>query len=77
MQLIRVHRGIYAVGHLPASVVDRAAAAVLACGPQAVLSHDSALALWGLRRQWPPEFEVTVPSRPPRAGGSSLTEATR
>jgi hypothetical protein len=34
-------------------------AAVLACGAGAVLSHDSAAALWGLRR-WPEIPEVTT-----------------
>jgi hypothetical protein len=40
--------------------VALAMAAVLACGEGAVLSHDSAPALWGLRR-WPPVPEVTAP----------------
>jgi hypothetical protein len=35
-----------------------AAAAILACGPNAVLSHDSAAALWGVRT-WPRQPEVT------------------
>lgn len=58
-RLIRVHAGVYAVGHLPPAPVDRAAAAVLACGPTAVLSHASAATLWGIRRTWPDRFEVT------------------
>jgi hypothetical protein len=37
-----------AVGHAPALPQDRAAEALLACGPDAVLSHCSALALWGI-----------------------------
>jgi very-short-patch-repair endonuclease len=36
-------------------------AAVLACGPGAVLSHRSAAALWGLGR-WQRQLEVTAPS---------------
>ena len=36
-------------------------AAVLACGPGAVLSHRSAAALWGLAR-WPHTLEVTAPT---------------
>jgi hypothetical protein len=59
-RLITVHAGVYAVGHPEISSRARAAAAVLACGPDAVLSHDSAAALWGLRR-WPPRPEVTSP----------------
>lgn len=38
-------------------------AAVLACGPGAVLSHRSAAALWGLRRGGPARTEVTVQRR--------------
>jgi hypothetical protein len=58
-RLYRVHRGVYAVGRAPVVVLDRAAAAVLACGAHAALSHASALALWDLGR-WPGRFEVTV-----------------
>ena len=58
-RLIAVHVGVYAVGYRRVEPVARGAAAVLACGPTAVLSHDSAAALWGLRR-WPRIPEVTV-----------------
>jgi very-short-patch-repair endonuclease len=47
-RLIAVHRGVYAVGHLPPSPHAKSMAAVLACGPHAVLSHRSAGALYGL-----------------------------
>lgn len=63
---MRVHAGVYAVGYIRAEPVARAMAAVLACGEGAVLSHDSAAALWGLRR-WPeiPEvIAVTYRRRP-------------
>ncbi len=51
-ELIRIHAGVYAVGYRRVEPVARAMAAVLACGQGALLSHDSAAALWGLRR-WP------------------------
>jgi very-short-patch-repair endonuclease len=60
-RLVRVYRGVYAVGHIPPSPYARAMAAVLACGPGAVLSHRSAAALWGLIR-WPATLEVTAPT---------------
>lgn len=60
-RLHRVHRGVYAVGRPPKSVLERASAAVLACGPRAVLSHRSALALWDLTQTWPSRLDVTVP----------------
>src|SRR3954454_20998339 len=59
--LIRLHRGVYDVGHRALTVESRWMAAVLAYGPTAVLSHRSAGQLWGLypRREISPE--VTVP----------------
>jgi len=47
-RLHRVHLGVYAVGHPAVSRRGRWLAAVLACGSDAVLSHRSAAALWGL-----------------------------
>jgi very-short-patch-repair endonuclease len=67
-RLIAVHAGVYAVGHLPTSPIDRAAGALLACGPGAVLSHGSAASLWGIRKTWSAPFDVTVPSDRPRRG---------
>lgn len=68
--LIRVQRGVYAVGHRPRTSESRWMAAVLALGPDAVLSHRAAAELWRLvpvtRR-----LDVTVPGaagRRPREG---------
>jgi very-short-patch-repair endonuclease len=66
-ELIVVHAGVYAVGAPRRTALARAAAAVLACGPGATLSHESALALWDLR-QWPPTPEVTAPGERRRPG---------
>jgi very-short-patch-repair endonuclease len=44
-----LHRGVYAVGRPHVTPYGRWMAAVLACGPEAVLSHGSAAALWGIR----------------------------
>jgi hypothetical protein len=41
-KLFRVHYGVYAVGRPARLPVERAAAAVLACGPGAAVSHRSA-----------------------------------
>ncbi len=48
-RLVRIHGGVYRVGPMP---MPRAAeaAAVLACGPDALISHGSALTMLGLRR---------------------------
>src|SRR5438270_9415177 len=48
-RLHRVHRGVYAVGRPPVMPLERAAAAVLACGHNAALAHRSGLSLWDLR----------------------------
>jgi very-short-patch-repair endonuclease len=44
-----VWRGVYAVGRHELSQLGRWMAAVLACGPDAVLSHASAAELWEIR----------------------------
>ena len=41
-KLQRLHRGVYAIGLAPISLEATYMAAVLACGPKAVLSHRSA-----------------------------------
>jgi hypothetical protein len=61
--LIRVHRGVYRVGHCAPSVEARYLAAVWACGDDAVLSGQAAGHLWGLLRGRPPEPEVTAPAK--------------
>lgn len=43
-----LHRGVYAVGHPALPPRGRELAALLACGPNAVLSHRSAATLWDL-----------------------------
>jgi uncharacterized protein DUF559/transcriptional regulator with AbiEi antitoxin domain of type IV toxin-antitoxin system len=58
-RFIRVHTRVYAVGHLPMSPLSQASAAVLACGPRALLSHGSAAALWGMAKSWPSPPEVS------------------
>jgi very-short-patch-repair endonuclease len=47
-RLLRIHRGVYAVGHARLTQRGRWMGAVLACGPDALLSHRSAAALWDL-----------------------------
>jgi very-short-patch-repair endonuclease len=58
-RLRRVHRGVYTIGHRLLTQDGRWMAAVLACGPGAVLSHRAAAALWGMRGGT--RVEVTVP----------------
>ena len=60
--LHRLHRGVYSVGHTRLSVKGRWTAAVLACGPDAVLSHRSAAALHDIQRIPGGRIDVTAPS---------------
>jgi len=61
-RLRRMHRGIYLAAPLPAPLTPEMAA-VLACGDSAVLSHESAAALWGLRPRPDGDVDVTVAGR--------------
>lgn len=58
-----IHSGVYCVGGAPPTRERRWAAAVLAGGPGAVLSHLSAAALWALAQVDPLVIDVTVPGR--------------
>jgi very-short-patch-repair endonuclease len=66
-RLHRLYRGVYAVGHTNLSNKGRILAAVFACGPSAVASHESAAYLWSLSPRCPPSVHVTVPSYAGRA----------
>lgn len=56
-----VWRGIYAVGRPELTTQGRWLAAVLSCGPAALLSHESAAALWMMRPSTTKPIHVTVP----------------
>jgi hypothetical protein len=58
-----MHTGVYAVGHTVLTRNGRWMAAVLACGPGAVLSHRDAAALHGLRPSSRARIDVTVRGR--------------
>ncbi len=55
-----LHRGVYAVGHRRLRPEGHRLAAVLACGPGAVLSHTSAAAHWGLLNSDQQRIDVTA-----------------
>jgi very-short-patch-repair endonuclease len=57
-----VRRGVYAVGRPETSPHGRWMAALLACGPGAVLSHGSAAALWGFGGEPRNLVEVSLPT---------------
>jgi hypothetical protein len=67
-RLFRVHQGVYALGRPPSLPLEHAAAAVLACGPGAALSHGSAFTLWGFTSRWRVPLHITCPTRRKRPG---------
>jgi hypothetical protein len=58
--LVARYPGVYAIAPAREDPPALAAAAVLACGPHAALSHTSAAYLWGFQRYWEPPPEVTM-----------------
>ena len=60
-RLHRVHVGVYAVGHQALTPASRRLAAVLSCGPGALLSHVSAAAASALRIADGRDVHVSVP----------------
>lgn len=70
-QLVLLHRGVFAVGHRRIGLYGEWMAAVLACGPRAVLSYGTAAQLWGIRGSRRP-IEVTRVSGHRRPHGVRL-----
>jgi very-short-patch-repair endonuclease len=60
-RLHRIHRGVYAVGHARLSFEGRCMAAALALGGGAVVSHQSAAALWGMLKPRGGPIHITLP----------------
>ena len=60
-RFIRVHRGVYRLRDYPSTPRDDLAAAWLAVGRDAVVSHESALALLDLSDVIPNAMHITVP----------------
>jgi very-short-patch-repair endonuclease len=71
-RLVRRRRGVYTMGHRLLTREGQWMAAVLACGPETVLSHRSAAALWGLRPATGGDIEVTVPPDRCRRRGDGI-----
>ena len=78
-RLHRLHRGVYLVGHPVAPPLARELAALLACGPGAVLSHRTAGELWGLlpAGEGNREVDITVVGRNPRHPGIRVHRVRR
>jgi very-short-patch-repair endonuclease len=72
-RLHRLHRGVYAVGHRSLSWRGRWTAAVFACGDGAILSHRSAVELWGFLRPRAGPIDVSVRGRTGRKLREGIT----
>lgn len=57
----RIARGIYRLIHFPTSRFEDLYAALLRAGSEAVISHESALAVYGLSDVLPSQVHVTIP----------------
>jgi predicted transcriptional regulator of viral defense system len=62
-RLHRIHQTVYSLTPRVMTERGKFMAAVLACGPDAVLSHRSAAYLWGLVDSWEEPIDVTAPNR--------------
>jgi predicted transcriptional regulator of viral defense system len=62
-RLHRIRPGVYAVGRPQITRYGRWMAAVLSCGPRAVLSHRSAAALWQIHTPRDDQIHLSVPVR--------------
>jgi len=58
-----IHQTVYSLTPRVMTQRGKFMAAVLACGPDAVLSHRSAAYLWGLVDSWEEPIDVTAPNR--------------
>jgi very-short-patch-repair endonuclease len=76
--LHRLHRGVYAVGHLALVPLAREMAAVLACGAKAAISHRSAAVVWHLLpASEDADIDVTVLTGKGRRAGLRIHKSTR
>lgn len=75
--LHRVLPAVFAIGHPALEPWAQETAALLYCGDDCVLSHETAAALWGLVPSAPPEVSVTVAARNPgRPAGLRIHRVT-
>jgi very-short-patch-repair endonuclease len=72
-RLHRVHHGVYAVGHRKLTPLGHRMAAVLAYGPEAVLSHRSAAAQWGIGQS---SYKIDVTTSHRRSGRKTIRAHT-
>ena len=73
-RLHRVHRGVYAVGHLALTRSGHRLAAVLAVSDQALASHITAAAIWEIRTTSSPRIDVTTSGRQRSRGAIRVHE---
>ena len=73
-RLHRIHHGVFSVGRPPGTPLERAAAAVLACGPNAALSHAGGARPLGLHH--PLARRPSMSRSPPAIGAPGASPST-
>jgi very-short-patch-repair endonuclease len=76
-RLVPLYLGVYAVGHRVLTPQGYRHAAVLACGPSALLSHKTAAAVWELLATAQTRVDVTVPGTSRRSHKGICLHRTR
>lgn len=61
-RIVKVWPGVYRVGQMPLTREGRFMAAVLAAGEGAILSHDSAATIWGIRKGGLDPIHLSIPA---------------
>lgn len=75
--LLRMHRGVYAIGHVPSAHRSCCIAGLLAGGREAVLSHHSAAREWRLAVPADRRVHIAVPMRSRRSTESLAVHLVR
>jgi very-short-patch-repair endonuclease len=63
----RLYHAVFLIGPAPPSLMARARAAAMSCGPHAVISHRTAAELFGLLPERHDEVDVSVVARNPKS----------
>jgi predicted transcriptional regulator of viral defense system len=73
----RVAPRVYRLARFPSSHFEDLFVALLRCGPEALVSHESALAVYGLSDVMPDEIHITVPRTASRRRGGIRLHTNR
>jgi very-short-patch-repair endonuclease len=75
--LVRLYRGVYAIGHEPLRIEGRLLAALFHAGEGSALSHTTAAWWWRLIEAIPITIHISTPNRPAPARGLKIHRPRR